>query len=120
MAPTGQLAQQAVAGGYESVRHMLNSIEGESPDVMDLEFDDEDNNQDDEEDENNVKEVSYINKQNDLVIKHENDNVPDEAECIDSDEQCNSGNNEGERVTEIKESHEMIIDKLYKQLLSED
>jgi len=120
MAPTGQLAQQAIAGGYESVRHMLNSIEGESPDVMNLEFDDEDNNQDDEEDENNVTEVSYSNKQNDLEIQLENDNVPDEVKCMDSDEQSNSGNNEDEYVTGIKDSHEMIIDKLYKQLLSED
>jgi len=119
MAPTGQLAQQAVAGGYESVRHMLNSIEGEDPDVMSLEFDDEDNSQD-EEDKNIVTEVSYNSKQNNLEIQHENDNVSDEVKCIASDEQCNSGNNEDERVTEIKDSHEMIIDKLYKQLLSED
>jgi len=119
MAPTGQLAQQAVAGGYESVRHMLNSIEGESPDVMNLEFDDEENNQS-EEDTNNVTEVGFNNKQNNHEIQHENDNVPDEVKCIDSDEQCNSSNNEGEHVTEIKDSHEMIIDKLNKQLLSED
>jgi len=124
MAPTGQLAQQAVAGGYESVRHMLSSIEGECSDVADFEFDDEDKNQNEAEnnrneaDKNNVTEVCYSNEQNNLEIQ--DDNVSDEVKCIDSNEQCNSGNHEDERVTEIKDTHEMIIDKLYKQLLSED
>lgn len=118
MAPTGQLAQQAVAGGYESVRHMLSSIEGEGPDVADFEFDDEDNNQN-ESDKNNVTEVCNSNEQNNLEIQ-DNDDVSDEVKCIDSDEQCNLGNHKDEPVTEIKDTHEMIIDKLYKQLLSED
>jgi len=122
MAPTGQLAQQAVAGGYESVRHMLSSIEGEGSDVADFEFDDEDNNQNEAEnnrneaDKNNVTEVCYSNEQNNLKNQDDNDNVSDD----EVSEQCNSGNHEGERVTEIKDTHEMIIDKLYKQLLSED
>lgn len=29
--PTGQLASQAAASGYKSVRHLLNSMEGEDP-----------------------------------------------------------------------------------------
>ncbi|XP_001944678.1 cell division cycle-associated protein 7 [Acyrthosiphon pisum] len=126
MAPTGQLAQQAVAGGYESVRHMLSSIEGEGPDVADFEFDDEDNNQNEAEnnrneaDKNNDTKVCYSNEENNLEIQDDNDNVSDEVKCIDSNEQCNSDNHEDECVTEIKETHEMIIDKLYKQLLSED
>jgi len=126
MAPTGQLAQQAVAGGYESVRHMLSSIEGEGSDVAEFEFDDdEDNNQNEadnngnEADKNNVTDVCNSNGQNNLEIQDDNDNVSDEVKCIDSNEQCNSGNHEDERVTEIKDTHEMIIDRLYRQLLSE-
>lgn len=123
MAPTGQLAQQAVAGGYESVRHMLSSIEGEGPDVGDLEFDDEDNDQNEgdnnqnEAHKNNVTEVCRRNGQNNLEIQDGNENVSDE---VDSNEQCNSSNHEDERVTEIKDTNEMIIDKLYKQLFFED
>lgn len=117
MAPTGQLAQQAMAGGYESVRHMLSSIEGESPDVVDLEFDDEENNQNEEE-KNKVAEVCNNNEQNNLEIQ--NEDVSDEVKCINGGEQCNLGNHEDERATEIKDTHEMIIDKLYKQLFSED
>jgi len=119
MVPTGQLAQQALASGYESVRHMLCSIEGENPDVMDLEFDDEDNNQNGP-DKDNIDKGSLENEQNNLEAQHDNDNVSDEVKCNDSDEPCNSANHEDICGTENKDTHEMIIDKLYKQLLSED
>ncbi|XP_026818288.1 uncharacterized protein LOC113557154 [Rhopalosiphum maidis] len=118
MAPTGQLAQQALAGGYESVRHMLCSIEGENPDVMDLEFDDEDNQNGP--DKNNITKGSLENEQNNLETQHDNDNVSDEVKCSDSDEPCNSANHKDKCGIENKDTHEMIIDKLYKQLLSED
>lgn len=115
-----------MAGGFESVRHMLSNIEGEDSRVAKFKFDDEDNNQNEEEnnwneaDKNNITEVCYSNEQSNLEIQDGDDNVSDEVKCIDSNEQCNSGNHEDERVTEIKETHEMIIDKLYKQLFSED
>lgn len=114
MAPTGQLAQQALAGGYESVRHMLNCIEGEEPEVADLEFDDEDNQN--EPDKNKTAE----DEQNNLETKHENDNVSDEVKFSDSDEASNSANHEDKCATENQDTDEMIIDKLYKQLISED
>jgi len=121
------LAQQAVAGGYESVRHMLRSIEGDDSRVAAFKFDDEEENNwyeaednQNEADKNNVTEVCYSNEQSNLEIQDGDDNVSDEVKCIDSNEQCNLGNHEDERVTEIKETHEMIIDKLYKQLFSED
>ncbi|XP_025203413.1 cell division cycle-associated 7-like protein [Melanaphis sacchari] len=117
MAPTGQLAQQALAGGYESVRHMLSSIEGEDPDVTDLEFDDEDNNQS-APDKNNIAEDNNENEQNDLETQRDNDNVSDEVKC--SDETCNSANHEDKCAIKDQETQEMVIDKLYKQLLSED
>lgn len=114
MAPTGQLAQQALAGGYESVRHMLNCIEGEEPEVADLEFDDEDNQNEPD------KNKTADDEQNNLETKNENDNVSDEVKVSDSDEASNSANREDKCTTENQETHEMIIDKLYKQLLSED
>jgi len=115
MAPTGQLAIQALAGGYESVRHMLNSIEGEEPEVTDLEFDDEDNQN--EPDTNNT---AKDETKNNLETEHENDKVSYEVKFSDSDEASNSANHEDKCAIENQDTHEMIIDKLYKQLLSED
>lgn len=118
MAPTGQLAQQALAGGYESVRHMLNSIEGEETEVADLEFDDEDNQN--KPDKNNTAEDEQNNLETEHETEHENDNVSDEVKFSDSDKASNSANHEDICATENQDTHEMIIDKLYKQLFSED
>jgi len=121
MVPTGQLAQQAKAGGYDSVRHMLNCLEGEDPD-MNLEFDDNDDINQDDQDKSNIAEGGFNNEQNDRNIQHYNDDyIPGDDKRNENDEQCNSGNDKDEHKTAIKEqdTHEMIIDKLYKQLLSE-
>ncbi|XP_003245746.1 cell division cycle-associated protein 7 [Acyrthosiphon pisum] len=111
--PTGQMAQEAKAKGYNSVCDMLRTIEGDpcepqnhNPVENHIEL-------------QNSNVVSFTGTQlkNDVAVfdEHKSENKVKNLKSISKDEeQCNSKN----YIEEQRETSEMVIDKLYEKLMA--
>ncbi|CAI6357845.1 unnamed protein product [Macrosiphum euphorbiae] len=110
--PTGQMAQEAEAKGYNSVCDLLRTIEGDpyepqNPNPVENHIELQNSNA-----------VGFTGTQlkNDMAVldEHKSENEVENLKSINKDEeQCNSKN----VIEEHRETSEMIIDQLYEKLM---